>query len=136
MKHLTMAVIGLTITAASAHASTTIGFEDATGDGIAIGNSYLSQGLTFSNAKWYKYTGTPRPGQSGEFGILSIADGSFPKSGDPIVGVFTSPVDMVSIQAIDVGFNNATLDVYDAAAGGNKLGSVTYSGHSELGNTL
>ena len=133
MKHLTMAVIGLTITAASAHASTTIGFEDATGGGNAIGNFYLSQGLTFSNAKWYAFPDT-RPGQSGNFGMLDVDHNGKPKIDSPIVGVFTSPVDMVSIQAIDVGYNDARLDVYDAQVGGNKLGSVTYQGFTALGN--
>ncbi len=111
-----------------------IDFDDGTGDGLEIGNFYQSLGITFIDAAWNDAFDT-RPGSSSPFQLGSLSSSSQPKAGTPIVGVFSFDVDMVSISAIDVGFNDAQLDVYDSAVGGTLIASSIFEGVTELGNT-
>jgi len=119
----------------SASAATSIDFDDGISAGDPIGNFYSDLGITFLNAEWSdRFNG--RPGTSSPFRLSSVDSGNQPKVSSPIIGIFSSPVDMVSISAIDVGFNDARIDVYDAINGGNLLGFDLYEGVSPLGNTF
>ncbi len=131
----TMFALVLTTTSGSQGAVVSIDFNDGTADGNAIGGFYGSFGITFSDAVWSdRFVG--RPGTSSPFHLDSLSTPELPKANNPIVGVFSSPVDMVSISAVDVGFNDARLDAYDAAIGGNLIATSTYEGVTMLGNTL
>ncbi|WP_425400713.1 PEP-CTERM sorting domain-containing protein [Aeoliella sp.] len=110
-----------------------IDFDDGQGTGIAIDNFYDALGVSFQGAFWDDiFDG--RPGTSSPLQVGSSDGARQPKAGNPIIALFSAPVDSVSISAIDVGFNDAQLDAYDSAD--NLVGSSTYEGLSELGNTL
>ena len=112
-----------------------IDFNDGTGDGDAVGDFYAVLGITFADAAWSdRFAG--RPGASSPFHLNSLSASGFPKIENPILGFFSSPVDMVMISAIDVGFNDARLDAYDSITGGNLIATSTYEGLTEIGNTL
>lgn len=127
--------IALSTTSAVQSDIVNIDFDDGTGAGMEIGNFYDSLGVSFSDAQWgSEFDG--RPGTSSSFQIDSLSTPQFPKSNSPITATFSVLVDMVSISAIDVGFNDARLDAYDQLVGGNLIGSSTYEGLSLLGNTF
>ncbi len=131
----TMFVLALAATPSAQGGLISIDFNDGTGDGDAIGSFYAALGITFVEAVWSdRFDG--RPGTSSPFHLDSLSTPELPKIDNPIIGLFSSSVDMVSISAIDVGFNDARLDVYDAITGGNLIGTSTYTGLTEFGNTL
>ncbi len=129
MKKLALCICLLMYPRQVAKAST-ITFDDGTA-GSAIGTFYASLGITFSNARWE----FPAPGFGigGSTGLVleDVTDNGFnppysPTSTTPIVGIFSSPQDFVSILGVDVGSAGMELDAYDA--GGNLIGSPQFYG--------
>ena len=103
---------GLAGTAAAAHASTTINFDDGTG-GNPVDSSYSALGVIFSGATFTGNFGLP--GSSGSLGIYSTVRGYQFGPDTPILGQFTSAVSSVTIRGIDAGQAGIALDAYDAA---------------------
>ena len=129
MKKLALC-IGLLMYSRQVAKASTITFDDGTVGGT-IGTFYTSLGITFSNASW----AFPPPGFQigGSTGLLleDLTDNGFnppysPTSTTPIVGIFSSPQDFVSILGVDVGTAGMELDAYDA--GGNLLASPQFFG--------
>ena len=102
-------------------AATVIDFNDGT-DGQGIGTFYGSIGVTFSNAEWDSLTSgyTPDPSSTG---LRLVADGSNyqPKSSDPIVVTFQTPITIASIIANNVNLNGARIDAFDQLVGGTVI---------------
>jgi hypothetical protein len=122
--------IGLLMYSRQVAKASTITFDDGTVGGT-IGTFYASLGITFSNASW----AFPPPGfQIGaSTGLLleDLTDNGFnppysPTSTTPIVGIFSSPQDFISILGVDVGAAGMELDAY--GAGENLLGSPEFYG--------
>jgi hypothetical protein len=86
-----------------------------------VGATYAAQGVTFSNAMYTELGSLP--GGSAPNAITSIVDSFFPKKSSAVVGTFAAAQTSVSITGLDVGFNGIRIDVYDAAVGGNLIGS-------------
>jgi hypothetical protein len=110
----------------------TITFDDGTA-GASIGGFYSLLGVTFSNASWEPTI--PQFQIGGSTGLLleDITDAGFnppytPTSATPIVGTFSTPQNFVSILGVDVGVAGIELDAYDAASGGNLIGSAQFFG--------
>lgn len=137
MKRWLLTAVILALSSNAIAATVTINFDDVglSSDGDPIDNHYSALGVTFSNAEWNDRFDT-RPGTTSLFQITSVADGEFPKSSNPLIAVFDGIVDMVSISAIDVGFNDSRIDAYDAVVGGNLIGFDVYEGLTEFGNSL
>jgi hypothetical protein len=117
--------------AASTASATLIDFDDGTA-GLAVGGFY--PGVTFSNTRWADNLGLP--GGSGALGIIPITyDGWDYHWLEPhaVVATFSAATSSVSIVGLDVGWNGLTLKAYDAAVGGNLIGSSTVYGLTELG---
>ncbi len=133
---LSAIVFSTSATPAAFSALVNIGFDDGAGNGVLIEDFYASLGADFQKAVWFQDTTplAPRPGSTPPFEIRHADTGSQPKSTDPIVILFSHPVSMVTITAIDVGFNDAQMDAYDSVAGGILLDSSTYEGVTALGN--
>jgi hypothetical protein len=129
-------VLALLLLLPSGARAVAIDFDDGTGDGDAIGSFYAGLGATFPNGVWFEdmTPAAPRPGVSPPFELRHDTLGSQPTSADPIVIVFSSSVSQVEIDAIDVGFNDARLDAYDAVGGGSLVGFDVYEGTTSLGN--
>ena len=118
----------------AAHAAMiNINFNDGQAE-APIHDFYSSFGITFVNAKWSTSFTEPRPGVSAPLILSSISDDSQMKETNPILGIFTSSVNSITISAIDVGYNDARIDAYDAA--GNLVGFDFYEGLSPIGNTM
>src|SRR5438132_10188182 len=113
-----MALVVMLGGATPATATTIINFDDGVA-GAPIGAFYAGLGVTFENGSWTTNFGLP--GSSGPLGLSSTTRSFQPTPGDPIVGVFSSPVSMVGIRGIDTGENGIRIDVYDAAVGGNLI---------------
>jgi hypothetical protein len=112
--------------------ASTITFDDGSPGG-AIDNFYSLLGVTFSNASWQPAFPGGNIGGSTGFLLEDISDNGFnapysPTSTTPIVGTFSTPQDFVSILGVDVGAAGIELDAYDAATGGNLIGSMQFFG--------
>jgi hypothetical protein len=110
----------LLLAAAGPAAATVVDFND----GIAtdpIDDAYAFLGLTFSNAAW---AATNLEGSSPPFALYSLNEpfGSIIPDTARVIGVFATPVDEVSITALDVGERGARIEAYDAEAGGALVG--------------
>jgi len=117
--------------AANTASATLIDFDDGTA-GLAVGSFY--PGVTFSNTQWTGNLGLP--GGSGALGIIPITyDGWEYHWLEPhaVVATFSAATSSVSIVGLDVGMNGLTLKAYDAAVGGNLIGSSTVYGVTEAG---
>jgi hypothetical protein len=131
MKNLALCICLLAYPSQVATAGT-ITFNDGTA-GSPIGSFYSLLGVTFLNASWGPTFSEFQIG--GSTGLLledTTDDGSnpgyTPTSTTPIVGTFSTLQNFVSILGVDIGNAGIELDAYDAATGGNLLGSQTFSG--------
>jgi hypothetical protein len=110
----------------------TITFDDGTA-GNPIGGFYSLLGVTLSNASWGPTIPQFQIGGSTGLVLEDITDDGFnppysPTSATPIVGTFSTPQHFVSILGVDVGIAGIELDAFDAASGGNLLGSAQFFG--------
>jgi hypothetical protein len=110
----------------------TINFDDGTA-GSAIDSFYSSLGITFSNASWEPASPDLQIGGSTGLLLEDITDNGFnphysPTSTTPIVGTFSTPQDFISILGVDIGIAGVELDAYDAASGGNLIGTAVFYG--------
>jgi hypothetical protein len=80
-----------------------------------VGGFYSGQGVTFSNADFSTFGSLP--GGTPPIAITSGV-GTFFQFPDRIVAVFNAPVDLASIDVLDLGGNGFRVDAYDAAVGG------------------
>jgi hypothetical protein len=124
---LIFAAICLMTTAAKAE---TVTFDSGV-LGNPVGATYAAQGVTFTNGS---FTGNTASFGGSGLGLFATVNGFFPTSAIPIVGVFSAAQGFVSIDAINVGDNGAMLRVFDAAVGGNQIGSAVFFGVG-VGNT-
>jgi hypothetical protein len=107
----------------AAASATIIDFDDLA-SGVSVGSHYA--GVTFSNAVTGVYGGLP--GGSAPIAIVSESDFSQPQPGNPISAVFDVAVSFVSLTGVDVGENGFLLQAFDAAVGGNLIGSASVAG--------
>lgn len=120
--------------AASGGGVVLITFDDGgLSDNDPVGNTYADLWARFPNGIGSdRFTG--RPGVSGELMLWHDGLLSMPTPDDPIVIEFDRPLSRVDVSAIDVGFNDARLDCFDAA--GVLVGWSIYEGLTPLGNEL
>lgn len=114
----TIVALGLLVSTGAAAAPVTIDFNDGT-NGTPIGNTYAALGVTSPNAR---YDDFPCYGTCGPIGGLKVVHATSlyePKSTDPIIFEFLSPVSFVSLYGLNVGANGYRLEAYDAQSGGN-----------------
>lgn len=111
--------------------ATTINFDDGTALS-SVGSFYSGLGVTFSNATWDSNFGAA--GSSGTLGIRATSNGGVDSnlfiwtSATPVIALFSSPVSSVGVRGLDVGDNGLRIDAYDAAVGGNLVGTMTVFG--------
>jgi hypothetical protein len=124
------AVVAMVV-AIPAAAQSTIDFNDGTNGGV-VGGFYSGRGVTFTSARWDSFV-SPNEGLVGAGGLKFIhtTTGTQPKASNPIIASFIGAVSLVSVRALNVGFNGARIEALDI--GGNLLGASEVIGPDELG---
>lgn len=119
---------GLLMSVMAANASPILIDFDNLADGVTVGGSYSSLGVTFVDARTSSHGSLP--GGSAPRTIVHTASSYQPQPGNPIEAIFSSAVYSVSITGVDVGMNGIMLTAYDAASGGNVLATSQIFGPS------
>ena len=129
MRRFAFALLGL-LAVAPGHA-TLINFDDGSITN-PIGGFYSPLGVAFSGATWQTNFGLA--GVSGPLALASTNANAYKwDSSAPVIATFSSAMSTVSLTAIDLGEDGFTLNAYDAATGGNLVGTMTLFGIG-LGN--
>lgn len=105
----------------SVNSPITINFDDLAND-VAVTNQY--PGISFANTETFAFSGTTSLPNA----IQAINGGTIPRVGTALVATFSTAVELVELQGIDVGGNGIRIDAYDAAAGGNLLAFDSFIG--------
>ncbi len=114
MRHA-IGVILLLVVGSAQSATITIDF-DGLAVGIVVDDYYLSQGVSFTNAKTSGFGALP--GGTPPVAITAVSGNHQPQPSNPIEAVFTSDVSFVSLTGLDVGENGFVISAYDSVSGG------------------
>lgn len=128
MKKLILAGLLLLGSVAMANA-TAISF-DTGAEGVSVGITYESQGVTFSNAEFTWNV------SSGNYGIIAQENGGHFSPANPfqwlqehaVIAYISDGASSVSVTGFDVGSNGLRIDAYAALSGGSSVDYEQVSG--------